>query len=256
MFFDDVKVPAREPRPRGRQGLDGGQVPARLRAHGHRPHRSLQARAGAASRSWPRTQTQDGKPLHRRPALPRPPHARGGRADGAGDHQPALPRPDAPERQASGRRRLACSRSRAPRSSRRITELMMQAAGPLAQAYPPGGHRWTSTTSPRGWPALLQHAQGHHLRRLQRDPAEHHREGDARGYELLSFSEEQQLLADSLRKYLTNDYLLRRARQDRRVADRMEREDVGGVRRDGAARDPLRRGARRLRRQRGGPHAR
>ena len=48
----------REPRARGGQGLDGGQVPARLRAHGHRPHRRLQARAGASSRSWPAQQTQ------------------------------------------------------------------------------------------------------------------------------------------------------------------------------------------------------
>ena len=38
----------REPRARGGQGLDGGQVPARPRAHGHRPHRRLQARAGQA----------------------------------------------------------------------------------------------------------------------------------------------------------------------------------------------------------------
>ena len=38
----------REPRARGGQGLDGGQVPARPRAHGHRPHRRLQARAGHA----------------------------------------------------------------------------------------------------------------------------------------------------------------------------------------------------------------
>ena len=36
----------REPRPRGAQGLDGGQVPARLRAHGHGQHRRVQARAG------------------------------------------------------------------------------------------------------------------------------------------------------------------------------------------------------------------
>ncbi len=41
----------REPRARGGQGLDGGQVPARLRAHGHRPHRRLQARAASGSRT-------------------------------------------------------------------------------------------------------------------------------------------------------------------------------------------------------------
>ncbi len=44
----------REPRARGGQGLDGGQVPARLRAHGHRADRRLQARAAHGSRSWRR----------------------------------------------------------------------------------------------------------------------------------------------------------------------------------------------------------
>src|SRR4030095_690906 len=52
---------------------------------------------------------------------------------------------------------------------------------------------------------LLQHAQGDDLRGVKRDPAHHHREGDARpmNFEL---SDEQQLLGDSLRKYLANDY--------------------------------------------------
>ena len=50
VFFDEVKVPAEQPRARGGQGLDGGEVPARPRAHGHRQHRGVQARAGPASR--------------------------------------------------------------------------------------------------------------------------------------------------------------------------------------------------------------
>ena len=48
VFFDEVQGAGREPRPRGGQGLDGREVPARLRAHGHRQHRRL------ASASWPR----------------------------------------------------------------------------------------------------------------------------------------------------------------------------------------------------------
>ena len=64
----------REPRPRGAQGLDGGQVPARLRAHGHRQHRRVQARAGpreGAGRA--RDRRRPAPP--RRPALSRPAHA-------------------------------------------------------------------------------------------------------------------------------------------------------------------------------------
>ena len=106
-----------EPRPRGGQGLDGGQVPPRLRAHGHRPHRRLQARAGPAQGAG-RAPHQERQAPHRRHALPRPAHPRRGGADGAGDHQPALPRPDAPQRQAARAPTSPCSRSRAPRSSR------------------------------------------------------------------------------------------------------------------------------------------
>ena len=58
-----------------------------------------------------------------------------------------------------------------------LTELMMQAAGPLAQAIATvdesdGRRRFVAALAP----ALLQHAQDHDLRRLERDPAQHHRE--------------------------------------------------------------------------------
>ena len=93
VFFDDVKVPVGEPRARGGQGLDGGEVPARPRAHEHRPHRRLQARARQAEGVRGRAEGRRRPAADRGPALPRPADARRGRADGARDHQPALPRP-------------------------------------------------------------------------------------------------------------------------------------------------------------------
>ena len=60
-----------------------------------------------------------------------------------------------------------------------ITELMMQAAGPLAQAFRPVDAMDFDHFTARLRPALLQPAQGHDLRGLQRDPAEHHRQGHA-----------------------------------------------------------------------------
>jgi alkylation response protein AidB-like acyl-CoA dehydrogenase len=38
VFFDDVRVPQEQPRGAGARGLDRGQVPARVRARGHRRH--------------------------------------------------------------------------------------------------------------------------------------------------------------------------------------------------------------------------
>ena len=61
-----------------------------------------------------------------------------------------------------------------------LTELMMQAAGPFAQAFRPVDDDAASIASPRAGAALLQHAQDHDLRGLQRDPAQHHRQDDAR----------------------------------------------------------------------------
>ena len=42
VFFDDVRVPAAQPRRRGEQGLDLREVPARQRARRHRPHRRVE----------------------------------------------------------------------------------------------------------------------------------------------------------------------------------------------------------------------
>ena len=57
-----------------------------------------------------------------------------------------------------------------------LTELMMQAAGPLAQAIAPSTARRCGPLHRSAGAALLQHAQDDDLRRLQRDPAQHHRE--------------------------------------------------------------------------------
>ena len=63
-----------------------------------------------------------------------------------------------------------------------LTELMMQAAGPLAQAVAPGRRRRDAPTMLRrvARAALLQHPQDDDLRRLERDPAQHHRQAGAR----------------------------------------------------------------------------
>ena len=45
VFFDDVRVPVSDARRRGEQGLGRRQIPARQRAHRHRPPRQV-ARAG------------------------------------------------------------------------------------------------------------------------------------------------------------------------------------------------------------------
>ena len=52
VFFDNVRVPAREPGGRARQGLDHGEGAAGLRAHLPRLAAPVLERAGAAARSW------------------------------------------------------------------------------------------------------------------------------------------------------------------------------------------------------------
>ena len=62
-----------------------------------------------------------------------------------------------------------------------ITELMMQAAGPFAQAFRPvGRHGLRPLHRARCAARYCNMRKAHDLRRLQRDPAEHHRQGDAR----------------------------------------------------------------------------
>src|SRR6185503_5996225 len=57
--------------------------------------------------------------------------------------------------------------------------------------------------------ALLQFPQDHHLCWLERDPEKHHLENDlgAVGAHMnFDYNEEQQLLADSVRRFLAKDY--------------------------------------------------
>ena len=118
VFFDEVKVPAEN---LVHEEGKGWTVAKYLLGY----ERMGTGRIGVSKRELPKLKElagepeKDGRPLHRGPALPRPAHARRGRADGARDHQPAVPRPAAPRRQAAGRGGVACSRSRARRSSRR-----------------------------------------------------------------------------------------------------------------------------------------
>ncbi len=109
--------------------------------------------------------------------------------------------------------------------------------------------------------ALLQLAQDHDLRRLERDPAQHHRQDDAGpvGRAMnFDYSEEQQLLADSVRA-LPGERL-RASRRARRSSPRPRagaRRSWAHLRRDGPARRcRFAGGARRLRRRRGRPDVR
>ena len=59
-----------------------------------------------------------------------------------------------------------------------LTELMMQAVGPLAQPFAAVDDGQVDAYSLAPVAALLQLPQDQHLRRQQRDPAQHHRQDD------------------------------------------------------------------------------
>src|SRR5437660_2549906 len=133
--------------------------------------------------------------------MARPALAPRGRAHRARDHQPALSRSHAPHRPATGCRRLDAEDQghRDPAGPRRAH----------AGSNGPGCER--PAFRRRAQP-LPQHAQDHDLRRLERDPAQHHREehpwvvkrnGRSMNFD---YNEEQQLLADSVRRYLGKSY--------------------------------------------------
>ena len=101
----------------------------------------------------------------------------------------------------------------------RITELTVEAIGyygyPYARAF--GDNEFPVGAGLRGRPVgpLLQHAQGLDLRRLQRNPAQHHRQGGLgrsdttrdQGRQMdFSFTEEQTLLRNSVGKFLADHY--------------------------------------------------
>ena len=134
VFFDEVKVPVEN---LVHEEGKGWTVAKFLLGH----ERMGTGRIGNSKRELATLkevaarQLKDGTPAHRGRALPRPPHARGGRADGARDHQPALPRP-APRRAAAGRGGLLL-KIKGTEIQQSLSELMMQAAGPFAQAFRP-----------------------------------------------------------------------------------------------------------------------
>ena len=105
-----------------------------------------------------------------------------------------------------------------------LTELMMQAAGPLAQPLRAGRRRdadstrFTAALAPR----YCNYPQDDDLRRLERDPAQHHRQacaGAVRTHAMnFDYTEEQQLLAASIARFVERDYDFDARSADRRVA--------------------------------------
>src|SRR4029453_6220218 len=79
------------------------------------------------------------------------------------------------------------------------------ARGPAGDGLPSGARDGVRPLHGPARAPLLQHAQGDDLRGVQRDPAQHHREGDARAMNFEP-SDETHLLGHSLRKYLATDY--------------------------------------------------
>src|SRR6185503_4241854 len=77
--------------------------------------------------------------------------------------------------------------------------------GPAGPGLPTGGRDGLRPLHRSPCSQVLQPQKGHDLRRLQRDPAQHHRQGNP-GAMNFDLTEEQQLLADSLKRYLANEY--------------------------------------------------
>ena len=176
----------REPGRRGEQGLGLRQVPARQRAHRHRPHRRVQAAPAPHQASSPSaTPAGDGtvwddprfreqlarvevelkaleitqlrvvaaeRKRERRQAATRPPRSSRSRA-----------------RSSSRRRPSCCSRWPARYALSSCAPAAMTKAATIRRRARLGG---------AVAPDLLQLPQGLDLRRLERDPAQHHRQGD------------------------------------------------------------------------------
>ena len=96
----------------------------------------------------------------------------------------------------------------------RITELTVEAVGYYALSRTSarlGSNDFVGPDYALGaGRALLQHAQDLDLRRLERDPAQHHRQGRSRPlrdtHMDFSFTEEQTLLRNSVSNYLADNY--------------------------------------------------
>jgi alkylation response protein AidB-like acyl-CoA dehydrogenase len=147
-----------------------------------------------------------------------------------------------------------------------LTELQMQALGHYALPYmheasmPPGPATLDGRVCRRRRPLvrpLLQCPQDHHLRRLQRNPEEHHLADDSRPVRTpmdFNYTEEQLALQDTLRRFIAKDYGFEHRRAMAKSADGFDRaawktfadfgilalpfpEDVGGL--DGNAVDTM-----------------
>ena len=174
-----------EPRRRGKPRLDLRQVLARPRAHQHRRHRRRQARACTPeARRGERTQGWTAA-LRRSVCSPR--RSRESRSTCSRSRSPICA--CCPRRAPRARRvpRPPFSRSRVPRSSKRISELLMRAAGayalPLRREAMEAGWQPDPTLAAPG-PRYTRHGHGRlpqstqavDLRRHQRDSKEHHRQ--------------------------------------------------------------------------------
>ena len=110
VFFDDVEVPAENLVGAGEQRLGLCQVPARQRAHRHRPGRRLQG-AHPPHQGAGRARARRRQAVDRRRAIPREARRGGGRAEGAGNDAAA-------RRRRRAQAATATSRIPPPRSSR------------------------------------------------------------------------------------------------------------------------------------------
>jgi alkylation response protein AidB-like acyl-CoA dehydrogenase len=105
-----------------------------------------------------------------------------------------------------------------------LTELMMQARA--RSRSPSAGRPFDdSTRSRRPRAALLQLPQDLDLRGLERDPAQHHRQDEPRAMNF-DYNEEQRLLAESVTRFVAQDYASRAA-PHRRFARGLQPEGVG-----------------------------
>ena len=84
-----------------------------------------------------------------------------------------------------------------------LTELMMEAAGPLGVRAAGRGQR-SGRRHRRARAALLQLPQDDDLRRVQRDPAQHHRQAGARAVNF-DVDDDERLLAESVQRLFADD---------------------------------------------------
>ena len=179
VFFDDVEVPVEN---LVHEEGKGWTVAKYLLGH----ERMNTARIGASKRELEqlkefaaRASPQGGRPLIDDPRFRDKLSRARDRADGARDHEPALPRPAA-RRARAGRRGVDAEDQghRDPAGADRADDgggRPARAAGAASATVTDG----FDSARRRARAALLQLSQDHDLRRLERDPAQHHRQARA-----------------------------------------------------------------------------